>query len=244
MLKPEHFSGGETQLKSDGLSLVKKIDASVRDEYCLSIADKNTDRFTAMRGDSTVKINPRQTSAKTLTTLIEQASKGVDRWRHHITKRNFDRSWKRIYDSDSDFEFPQFIEGQWLIAVVYDGRNPVGYSEFEIKISKDKGTRNYQFKVDIEMIYVFPEFRGQGYGIDLSAASAMICGDVFLATYKAVPAQSSIGVQVEAEIHTDGGRLFADTVNHHLAYNFECVEDFIGRRPSIKLKEFEVIDMF
>jgi len=187
ILKHKHFNNKVTQLKNGGLSFEMRIDAGIR-ENCLKDLDgkylptgEYIDRFSNMRGSSFVKINPQQTSSRTLLAIINKTQKANGEfWHSPIPKYGYNLKWTRTYCNDKqNSTLKLYSEGQSFIAVVYDGRNPVGYSSFAIEVMNERCSRDYQFKVNVGMVYVLPNFRGKGYGIDLSVACSTLCGEVY-----------------------------------------------------------------
>jgi hypothetical protein len=244
-LKPRHFKGLKTKMLNGGLHFAVRFTPEDRNAECPNMSDTFEDlddrlnKLAARRGPGQVVLNPRRPSISTIRELC-RASQAKVRTRElinveHGLLQRFDRRWKAKIASEIGK-----IESQHLVLVAFDEhRTFVGYSGLTaIFTTPLDRTRTYILKFSMELVYVLPERRGSGFGLDLSIATGMVCQDILSACYRAVPAGSSVCPKIYAEYQSEGGESFTSQVKDQLNFTVDVLtEDRI--RPSVWLDYVE-----
>jgi hypothetical protein len=117
-------------------------------------------------------------------------------------------------------------------------QNPWDFS-FKIKIALDRKEKTADVRIEPVLVYVSPRHRSKGYGIDLSIACAWICEDVLEATYRAVPAGTTISGVVYADYESKGGEKIGQFIHDCVTVKIDFLRG-LGRRRSVELVHFEL----
>ncbi len=244
LLKPKHFDGLDTSLTDQGLRLSTRIGLAERQDEIFEIADGDyeledqLDKLQSLRPYTKVATNPRRPSARTLLKIFREAKQRLlpdeSISISHGLPDQYDLQWDRQRKSDGDD-----TEGQFLVLVAQDGDQLVGFAGLGITLIHDAVRKQIDICHSLELVYVHPGHRGQGFGLDLSIACGYLCRDVFVATYRAAPAGYTIAPVVHADLETKGGERFTRQVADALGFQADMLRED-GKRKSITVESVEV----
>lgn len=240
LLKPKHFDGLDTRLTDQGLRFSTRIGPSERQDEVFEIADgeyeleEQLEHFQSLRSYTKVAINPRRPSARSLLKIfLEAKERQLPNESISITHGlpdKYELRWTRERKSEEDD-----TEGQFLVLVAQDGDQPVGFAGLGITLIHDAERKQVDICHALELVYVHPAHRGQGFGIDLSIACGYLCRDVFIATYRAAPSGYKIVPTINADFESKGGERFTRQVADALDYQSDILRED-GKRKSISVK--------
>lgn len=240
-LKPKHFDGVTTMV---GGGLHFKESLTIHDWIVLSsnigstFADHETNLLerAANRQPSWVELNPSTMSAKDLVNRC-RASRGKQRTKNYFNvgyrlSESFDRKWD-VHTENRKGDIWRKTEGQSLVLVAFDDRKEfVGHSSFKATCNAPiERTDKYSVSFEMAMVYVLPERRGVGYGVDLSIATGMVCEAIFRAYYRAVPSGVCLVPYIFAEYESKGGEAFTLHVRDQIDYAVDILREDRQRRP-------------
>jgi GNAT superfamily N-acetyltransferase len=244
LLQPNHFMEGSTTLRNNGLCFVCKICKDDRELEVYDMRRRDVDGFLAaiatMRTYTLVVLNPIDLSP---TALLEYLTMGAENSildngiaiDYGLANR-YDLRWKRRIENELD------IEDQHLVLVAFAANNstPVGYLGFRPWINQDaKEPHLILLCFDLNLIYVQPRYRGQGYGMDLSIACGYVCQDILAAAYRAVPPNTKICPEVLADYESFGGEDCTLQVQNTLQSYVDFLRES-GERKSVQLDNVEL----
>jgi GNAT superfamily N-acetyltransferase len=243
LLQPAHFHGLDTQLDDSGLNLTLRVDHSVRENECVNLGKTFDEgelilrRIASLRPFSTVVINPLFPTASELKEVLQSAQQKLRRKEHinvaYGLPESYDQHWRRQEVNGFD------SERQALVFVIYRGNRFAGYASIDVSLIHDVDSKEEVLTFSLDLIYVAPEYRKQGLGLDLSAACGLACCDVLNATYRAVKSGSAIRVVVEADYESEGGETFTE----HIRDSLDVAVDILmerGKRRNISLSQVEL----
>lgn len=244
LLQPNHFIEGSTTLRNNGLCFVRKICKDDRELEVYDMKRRDVDGFLAtiatVRPYTLVVLNPIDLPP---TALLEYLTMGTENsiLDNGITidyglPERYDMHWKRDINAEYDFE------EQYLVLVAFASNNvePVGYLGFKPVISRDRSEPRQLFMlVELNLVYVIPSHRGQGYGMDLSIACSIVCQDILTALYRAVPPNTVVHPSVYADYESCGGKDCATQIKSSLDYCVEMLRES-GKRRSVQLDNVEL----
>lgn len=240
LLKPVHFKGLATNLTSQGLRYSELIGTMEREAGCPVIGESigDTENFIATlessRPPSRIILNPRTPSASLLLARLNEAQrKAMSDESINIGSglpSKYELKWKRSRQDTADFE------GQRLVLVAFDRNETVGYLGFEAAITYDEDGSYAHLFFNLELVYVCPQQRGKGFGLDLSIACMDIGRDLLEATYRAVPPGYIVDASVYADYESKGGEALARHFHGSLEVGMEMLRD-MGKRRSIRFGE-------
>jgi len=101
--------------------------------------------------------------------------------------------------------------------------------------SRTKGNRVVELYIEPDKVFVVPNKRGLGYGIDLGIAIGNLCADMLRACYRAVKDQTTIDVRYFASAHSLQGEQIAQHVADELRVAQDLLEDGEAREVEISL---------
>lgn len=243
MLRPRHFKGLQTQLSETGLIFNANIGPVDREAACPEIGEtygdmaEYLDRLADSGSFTRIVMNPTRPSAQTLLKLMKAAqASAMPNEKIDIgygLAGSYDLNWKRDFSSDSDPDH----EGQSLVFVAYDMEGPVGFADIGVGlIHPDSDTDYFFLSFVLSLVYVIPQRRGQGYGLDLSIAVGQVCSDIFGAVYNAVPPGSEISPNISADYESEGGEAVACHARDSLDFTRDMLRE-AGKRKSIRIEE-------
>ena len=153
LLQQKHFGRGTTQWKGGGLRFDVRI--------------SELDPMRAV-------LNPGHPSPRELLTTLKRAQRKIPQKEpinvgygelDLCSKRNqYDRVWSIRDDG----------EGQGFVIVGFDDRDVIGYIGGHVLVHSHPEERSANVHIEPSMVYVIPSRRGQGFGVDLSVACAMM----------------------------------------------------------------------
>lgn len=240
-LRSKHFKGLQTQLTAAGLIFSANIGPQDREAACPEIGETYgdtagyLDRLAASRGFTRIVLNPTRPSGQTLLSLMKAAqSSAMPNEQIDVgggLDGSYDRKWKREISSGTD------SEGQSLVLVAYDKGRPVGYAGLSVSLLHPVADQNedYFLSFMLDLVYVIPQCRGRGYGLDLSVAVGLLCGDILVATYNAVPVGSEISPHIRADYESEGGEAIACHARDSLDFGRDMLRES-GRRKTIRIE--------
>lgn len=244
LLKPKHFDGLDTRLTDQGLRFSTRIGPSERQDEVFEIADgeyeleEQLDELQNLRPYTKVTANPRRPSARSLLKILREAKERLlpdeSISLTHGLPDKYELRWDRQRKSEGDD-----TEGQFLVLVAQDGDDPVGFAGVGIRLFHYPERKQIDICHSLELVYVHPGHRGQGFGIDLSIACGYLCRDVFVATYRAAPAGYTIVPAISADLETKGGERFTRQVADALDFQADMLR-MDGNRKSITVESTEV----
>jgi GNAT superfamily N-acetyltransferase len=242
LLKAHHFRYSDTRMTGAGLSFNTKIRPVDREAACLSLGEtfgELDERLAvlALREPTRVSLNPRIPSVAALRQVLELSKRKRppgERIRvDYGLPSCYDRGWK--LKPDRSF----VCEGQYLVLVAFAGREPVGYIGMAADLYRDYDGRQVDLTFHGELVYVRPERRGEGYGIDLCVASCRLARELLDATYRAVPPNWTLESTFYADYESEGGAAIAQEIHGSLEYGFDMLREY-GKRKSVKLGDAEL----
>ncbi len=244
LLKPKHFDGLYTRLTDQGLRFSTRIGPDERQDEIFEIADgeyeldDQLEQLQNLRPYTKVAANPRSPSARSLLKFFREAKQRLlpeeSVSLSHGLPDKYDLQWDRQRKSDGDD-----IEEQFLVLVAQDGDDLVGFAGVGISLLHFPERKQIDICHSLELVYVHPGHRGQGFGIDLSIACGHLCRDVFVATYRAAPAGYTIVPAIKADLETKGGERFTRQVADALDFQSDMLREN-GKRKSITVESTEV----
>lgn len=244
LLKPKHFDGLDTTLTVQGLRFSTRIGPTERQDEIFEIVDEDyevedrLEAFQNLRPYTKVTANPRSPSARTLLKFFRDAKERLlpdeSISLSHGLPDKYERRWGRARKSDGDDS-----EGQFLVLVALDGNDPVGFAGFGITLVHDAERKQIDICHSLDLVYVHPGHRGQGFGIDLSIACGYLCRDVFVATYRAAHAGYTIVPAIHADLESEGGERFTRQVVDALNFQADMLR-MDGRRKSIAVESTDL----
>ena len=235
MLQQKHFGRGTTQWKGGGLRFDVRI--SELDRISVDSLEKvsSLPKRRAMRA----VLNPGHPSPRELLTTLKRAQRKIPQKEpinvgygelDLCSKRNqYDRVWSIRDDG----------EGQGFVIVGFDDRDVIGYIGGHVLVHSHPEERSANVHIEPSMVYVIPSRRGQGFGVDLSVACAMMCMDIFDAVYRAIPSGHSLDATVYADYESLGGEEIAEYIHGCLEFEIDMLRD-TGRRKSVHLGDVEL----
>ena len=244
LLQPNHFIEGSTTLRNNGLCFVRKICKDDRELEVYDMKRRDVDGFLAtiatVRPYTLVVLNPIDLPPSALLEYLIMGSENsimdngiaID----YGLPEKYDLHWKRHIENELD------IEDQYLVLVAFAANNstPVGYLGFRPWINQDaKEPHLILLNFDLDLIYVQPRYRGQGFGMDLSIACGYVCQDILAATYRAVPPNTKICTGVLADYESFGG----EDCTLQAQNTLQSYVDFFresGKRKSVQLDDVEL----
>jgi GNAT superfamily N-acetyltransferase len=242
-LQPEHFKGLQTQLKKGGITFSERIGHEVREFECPRIGksygetEEYLTRLAATRSFSKIVVNPRKPSTKALLAKLRGAQRrATPNERIAINSglpNRYDRRWKCDLASGYDGE------RQRLVVVAYDPVRAVGYAGMNVALLHISGEHEVTLHFTLDLVYVVPQRRGSGYGLDLSIACGLICRDLLEATYRAVPAGTTITPCIYADYESPQGEAFTTHLHSCLALLVDRLREHV-KRKSIRLGDVEL----
>lgn len=249
LLKPKHFDGLTTMI-GGGLrfQVALNVDDWIAASPSIGASYADTEarlrKLAANRRPGRVELNPTKISSDDLLKAC-RASQHKLKGRETINvayglSDSFDREW--VVDvKDRKWGFWRKSEGQSLVLVAFDDADKVvGYSSFGATCSAPiERSDKYSVRFEMDMVYVFPERRGSGFGLDLSIATGMVCQDIFQAYYRAVPSGAHLIPHIYADYESEGG----EAITLHVRDELDCAVDMLRedrRRPSIVLSHTEL----
>jgi len=243
VLGQKHFSGLKTQLGETGIDFCSWIGPD--DRECMFCNVEEVDPRFADRPSTKVVVNPRRPSLKTLEAFFRNEQRRYSPGEHvnvgyglptdEEKRRVYRQTWTVETDMDGIWE------GQDLVVVAFgpDTAKPVGYFSFKVKVTLDREDHVADLQIEPVLVYVSPRHRGNGYGIDLSIACALICEDLLEATYRAVPSGTTISGLVYADYESAAGEKIGHFIHECISVKVDLIRDF-GRRRSVDLIHFEL----
>jgi len=236
LLRPEHFRGLRTGFGSTGLTYSSHIGHSEREESCPGIGATDSDMLTHLdklrdaRPPSKVVVNPRTPSARELVHLLESAEAGLPDWQRFHLGLGIPQEYVRRWDCDSVGS--RETEGQIVVAVLFDPIAPIGSLDILISLTRDRVNHAVELSFELGLVYVRPDRRGEGFGLDLSVAGGHILRDVLSATYRAVAVGTTVSPHVSAELHSTAGERIANHLVDCLDFERDLLREF-GRRRTV-----------
>jgi hypothetical protein len=248
-LKAKHFEGLTTTMIDGGLHFQVSLtvddwisaDPFMNRDY--ADLDARLRKLAANRRPGRIELNPSTVSGIELLGLC-RASQRKLRKKEYINvayglSDTFERQWE--VDRTNPCGVWRKREGQSLVLVAFDdGGKFVGYSAFEASCSAPMDRSDeYSVRFEMVMVYVLPERRGTGFGLDLSIATGMVCHDIFRAYYRAVPAGACLVPNIYADYESEGGEAITVHVLNELDFAVDILRQD-GRRRSIRLSHSEL----
>jgi len=244
LLKPKNFDGLDTSLTDQGLRFSTRIGPTERQDEIFEIADgeyeleEQLEQLQNLRPYTKVAANPRRPSARSLLKIFREAKERLlpdeSISLTHGLPDKYQLRWDRQRKSDGED-----TEGQFVVQVAQDGGEPVGFAGVGISLLHYPLRKQIDLCFSLELVYVHPAHRGQGFGIDLAIACGYLCRDVFVATYRAAPAGYTIAPVVHADLETKGGERLTRQVADALGFQADMLRED-GKRKSITVESVEV----
>lgn len=234
LLKPKHFKDHLT-LGERGLEFDVWIDEL--DRACCICDDLDVPHE---RPATRVVVNPKEhPAAKVAASLKRAKARYLPEERMNVVYGLPGRSHgnqRRVgdYELEWQFQIDEGIDAQHLVFVCFDGRRPVGYAGCGFGLWWDDDSPDLTASLSLSMVYVAPQARGRGFGIDLSVAMSLAGRQFLDALYRAARPGAEVSASVTADYESDGG----EAITRQLAREIECHLDFLredGNRSSIRL---------
>jgi len=242
MVRAEHFKGFSTKLDGGSLSFDEVIHPGDREAACLAIGStfdetaRLLEELADLRAPARVVVHPSKPSAAGLLRKLKRHQGDLPDEMIDVgygLSESYSRAWEREVGPADD------IEGQHVVAVIFDQRAAVGYCGLSISLIHDREERSLYIRFEPQLVYVSPRHRKLGFGLDLSVACGLMCGDVLEAAYRAVPARTLIDGTVFADYESAGGEAFTQHLHACMEVTFDRLREWGGRR-SIQLGRAEL----
>lgn len=244
LLKPKHFDGLDTRLTDQGLRFSTRIGPAERQDEIFEIADgeyeleDQLEQLQNLRTYTKVTANPRRPSARSLLKTFHEAKQRLLPEESfsltHGLPDKYDLQWSRQRKPDESD-----AEGQFLVLVAQNGDDAVGFAGVEICLLHQPEIKQIDLSHSLELVYVHPAHRGQGFGIDLSIACGYLFRDVLIATYRAAPSGYTIVPAINADFESKGGERFTRQVADALDFQSDILRED-GKRKSISVKSTDL----
>jgi GNAT superfamily N-acetyltransferase len=228
LLQPKHFAGLTTQLTDKGLRYETFVGQDFWKATCLQIGgnydlDEYFNKIAASRPQSKVVLNPNRPNAKFLLEQMKAAQSATTKESiniHYAFPIPYETHWKRLLTDEGDSEW------QKIILVVFNSGKAVGFSNIEIALNRDSIKNCIRLSFYLHLIYVAPQHRGRGFGLDLSAACCEIGGDILTATYCAAPPNHAISILIDADYESKGGESLAENFHSFLETQVDDLKEY------------------
>lgn len=234
ILRPKHFKTGLVRFSHAGLEFDETISAYDRQMEVADIEEPRLVRLLEVP-PTRIMLNPPQPSARILRMQLERAQANAI---HH---ENFNIGYHlpSVYEHAWVLEEDDAgsMEGQDLVLVAFDRDRDraAGYAGLTARmLYPDPKEKDFLLSFILHLVYVRPQCRGKGYGMDLSIACGYLCSGVLDAVYRAVPARTHIEANVEADLDSLGGERFIDQVYSSLQEQKDLLRE--GPRRSVSLE--------
>lgn len=238
LLKSEHFVDGVVSLTTKGLDFDELIGDDERRTAGLgaAVARETLDHI-ASRASTRIILNPSNLSLSDLFETLKNAQTAHQPGEEINVGYKLPFAYQRSWDSKIDEDGVQ--EGQMVVMTAFDPINVVGYVGLRISIEYLPARRALYCHVRPTLIYVVPDRRGSGYGIDLSIACGMLCRDLLRAIYRAVPPHTTVSATMSVDYESKGGEAFAQYVIGEMEAAVDMLDEYGGR----KTIEFGSVDL-
>ncbi|WP_374496609.1 GNAT family N-acetyltransferase [Vogesella indigofera] len=240
LLKPKHFDGLDSRLTDQGLRFSTHIGPTERQDEIFEIADgdyeveNKLEEIQHLRPYTKISANPRRPSARSMLKVFRDAQEQLLRDESisltYGLPDKYALRWDRQRNADGEES-----EGQHVVLVALEGNDPVGFAGFVIRLTQDSERKQIDISHSLNLVYVHPAHRGQGFGIDLSIACGYLCRDVLIATYRAAPAGYTIVPYIYADLESKGGERFTRQVVDVLDFQADMLRMY-GKRKSIAVQ--------
>lgn len=244
LLQPRHFIGLRTSMgSSTGLAYSSGIGHLEREESCPEIGETDADMLAYLenlrsaRPPSKVVVHPPTPSSRELSYLLRVAEARLPSGRRFNVDLSMPDEYEQRWTRDNADEHDR--EGQTVAAVLFDPVAPVGYLDFSVALVRNRSIHEVDLTFRLNLVYVIPDRRGNGFGLDLSVACGQILQDLLTATYRAVPAGTTISPHVSAELHSTGGERITNHLVDCLDFEGDLLRE-LGRRRTVYVNAVQV----
>jgi GNAT superfamily N-acetyltransferase len=145
-----------------------------------------------------------------------------------MPEKRYDYTWGATIDKSGLIQ-----EGQTVVLVCFDAGQVVGHAALEVSVLRQRGEGEVTLAVHPQLVFVVPNRRGQGFGMDLSVAWVLV-QDVLRALYRAVPARAVLSASVYADYESEGGEAFTNHLHACMEFRLDMLRD-CGKRRTVQL---------
>lgn len=241
LLKPEHFADLATQLTGQGIRFDGFITKEDREFECNEDSQElqesrlsYLETLALLRDQSPLSINPSSHSAAKLLDIFKDSDTTENSVSIKYGIPNlFDLSWRCI--SEDVLGETEFEEGQYLVLIIYDNDDPVGFQSFNCRIDhplEDQHPSSFRLTFDLTLAFVLPSHRNKGYGLDLSLGCGRVASDILCALHRAVPDGSIIDITIDSDYDSEGGERMAEQIHSCLDGEVDFLVS-MNSRPSV-----------
>jgi hypothetical protein len=244
LLRPRVFArDGFLRWQGKGLTGSGRVAHADREAACPSVGKTfgDVDEFLLRferREPTRVEINPRRFSLRRVRDWLAEAERfkgcgekiSVD---YGLPKRSYDY---RVSDEVVDGERTL---SQHLALVAFDRRSPVGYAGMTYSMTDIPEDRHASLRVELQLVYVDPRRRGEGYGLDLSVATSWAACHLLRALYSSVRKGTRISCTLYGDFESESGETFYGQVFDDLQVERDSLLDICRRCVDIEEIEYE-----
>lgn len=189
--------------------------------------------FSSKHVPAQITLNPQRSSFKK---LLQKARAEQEK---HIPHEGINIGSSDSSEFDQTFDWCDDGEGgiegsQMLVLVALVNGMEVGYTTIFLSISRMEDLQTLLVTLNLDMIYVFPSLRGNGYGVDLSIASSILAKDLMTAAYRSMASSKyEISFTIAADYFSTGGEQIAESIFDELEFHRVFLSD--ANSSSVKL---------
>lgn len=218
------------QLTDSGLAFEAQVDAQEREEHLeIAGAPLSAKRLQQIvrRPPTRCVVNPAELPPGELRRRMEANKRDKFNLGYQLPE-TYDRAWTPRPDELGP------MEGQAIVVVAFDGREPAGYALMELSVNRLTRWRTVGIWAPLHMVFVDQSRRGRGFGIDLALAAGRLLQELVVATGRAMRAGWKLEATVYAEYESVGGERFATSLLESLELQFDLLDEV---RPDIRRGE-------
>lgn len=134
---------------------------------------------------------------------------------------------------DDVIDEESIAEGQSLVTVCRRGRAFAGFADWRAVLFRTDDDQALRLSLSLNLVYVAPRLRGQGFGMALSIATAWAAADLLQGIYRAAPAGAKLSTVIHADYETPGGEAFCEQVRREMAITEHELTQAGGRPVSV-----------
>ncbi len=145
----------------------------------------------------------------------------------------FDDSWSKRVVEFSDPFMNSASEQQDLYLVAFHDSRPVGFVKMEPRIDQYEDGQ-VALEVALDMIYVSPQMRGKGFGLDLSVAAGKLIQELAHQTHEKLSEEQTLFVELKCKPTNKNGKLFLEHLDLVISVSLEEMAENPDRKGAIE----------
>lgn len=149
---------------------------------------------------------------------------------NHFTKEELGYTFYIEKDDSPEKAYTLHIEELKTIFTVMSGNEVAGFFDFDLCLCQEKGQATLD--VNLNQIFVKPEFRGTSYWLDLTVAVCSFAGEVLYSISNKLPKPYYLDVYVKADFINKSGEKIATAIEDEIRSMFEILPELAPHRPA------------